>query len=639
MARFITVGAAQLGPVSRQDSRDQVVLRLLEMLREAKSRGCDLVVFTECALTPFFPRFWEEDIAGCDPWFERQMPGPETEILFAEAKKLGIGFHLGFAERVEESGQTLRYNSSILVGPDGQIIGKYRKIHLPGLDTKEGDNPHRCYEKRYFNVGNLGFRAWRAFGGVVGMCLGNDRRWPETYRVLALQGAELIVLGYNTAADHPDHPELDHLTNYHSMLAMQSGAYHNGCFVVGVAKAGQEEGIQQIGRSAIIAPSGEVVTQCTTLGDELVVHRCNLDQATFYKKHLFNFADRRQIEAYSLITETRGPIPPCEPGQDLDLEKPLETPPAESAPSSQDATAIEKLFTEQYGYPSEKARQLAEQAQSAEKLKEKEKQKSPAEKPTAETPKKPADGKPALPADPLEAIRLVFSEHYHYAPDQIDKIVAQVGRALDWKVSQEPEALPEKPKPAKPPTGEGAKALVPPKPPAEPPPTRVEPPLEPPETTEARPVPDLTSEEAAHVYSVLTEKYGYAPKAARAIAERASSANRRWQDLKAEAQPPAPTPPVPKPVPESASKPPAAPVADVMDNISKPDGQSVPPAVAEQIKNGTESEATAPPAEDAVVIVPCPECEFELKIVQSNLLGRKARCPNCQTKFRLPESV
>ena len=205
MARYLTVGAAQMDPVGRNESRAAVVVRLLEMLIEAKGRGCDLVVFTECALTPFFPRWWEEDPRTCDQWFERELPGPGTHMLFTEAKKLGIGFHLGYAELAEENGRTpARHNSSVLVGADGKLIGKYRKIHLPGLTTQQGENPHRCYEKRYFDVGNLGFRAWKAFGGVIGMCLGNDRRWPETYRVLGLQGAEIILLGYNTTADHPD---------------------------------------------------------------------------------------------------------------------------------------------------------------------------------------------------------------------------------------------------------------------------------------------------------------------------------------------------------------------------------------------------------------------------------------------------
>jgi len=100
---------------------------------------------------------------------------------------------------------------------------------------------------------------WRMLCGAVGMCLGDDRRWPETYRVMARQGVELIVLGYNTPAHHPPAPEQDLLANFHNTLVMQAGAYQNGTWVVGVAKCGLEEGVLQIGQSQIIAPSGETV--------------------------------------------------------------------------------------------------------------------------------------------------------------------------------------------------------------------------------------------------------------------------------------------------------------------------------------------------------------------------------------------
>ncbi len=253
-----------------------------------------------------------EDQSEIDLYFERKMPNPDVQPLFDEAARLKTAFHLGYAELVPEHGETRHYNSSILIGKDGQTIGRFRKIHLPGHADHRPRNVFQNLEKRYFDVGNLGFRTWNAFGGIVGMCICNDRRWPETYRVLALQGAEIILLGYNTPSHHPEHPEFDHLTDFHNLLCMQAGAYQNGTWVVGVAKAGIEEGVPQIGQSAIIAPSGEVVAMCSTLQDELIVHRCDLDQSTLYKQTVFNFAQNRQIEHYGLITERTGPIPPEE---------------------------------------------------------------------------------------------------------------------------------------------------------------------------------------------------------------------------------------------------------------------------------------------------------------------------------------
>ena len=223
MTRHIKVAAAQLGPIHRTDGRERVVRRLIALLREAHASGAQLVVFPELALTTFFPRYWYDDIAGIDAWFEREMPNAATRPLFDLATELNVGFYLGYAELAEEGGATHRYNTSILVGPHGGIIGKYRKVHLPGhADHREGI-PFQHLEKRYFEVGNLGFPVWRAFGGVVGMMICNDRRWPEAYRVMGLQGAELILLGYNTPTFNIYHPEPWHLRMFHNRLVAAGG--------------------------------------------------------------------------------------------------------------------------------------------------------------------------------------------------------------------------------------------------------------------------------------------------------------------------------------------------------------------------------------------------------------------------------
>jgi N-carbamoyl-D-amino-acid hydrolase len=310
VARVITVGAAQLGPIQRADARPQVIKRLLEILHQAKAHGCDLVVFPELALTTFFPRWWMEDQAEIDTFFEREMPGPETRPLFEEARRLGMGFSLGYAELVAEGGSTRRFNTSILVDADGRIVGKYRKIHLPGHAEHEPWRAFQHLEKRYFEVGDLGWGVWRAFGGLLGMCICNDRRWPETYRVMGLQGVEMVLLGYNTPVHHPPAPEHDLLGNFHNQLSMQAGAYQNGTWVVGVAKCGREEGCDMIGQSQIIAPSGETVAMCTTLGDELCVARCDLDLTRSYKETTFNFARHRRPEHHRLIVDRTGALPP-----------------------------------------------------------------------------------------------------------------------------------------------------------------------------------------------------------------------------------------------------------------------------------------------------------------------------------------
>ena len=310
MARVLTVGAAQLGPIARRESRADVVKRLLALLAQAHARGCELVVFPELALTTFFPRWWMDDQAEIDAFFEREMPGAETRPLFDEARCLGIGFCLGYAELVTEAGRARRYNTSILVDRAGSTVGRYRKIHLPGHAEHEPRRAFQHLEKRYFEVGDLGFPVWRAFDGLVGMCICNDRRWPETYRVMGLQGVELICLGYNTPVHNPPAPEHDLLGPFHNHLVMQAGAYQNATWVVGVAKCGREEGCDMIGGSAIIAPSGEIVAQCSTLGDELATARCDLDLTRSYKETVFNFARHRRPEHYRMIVERTGAEPP-----------------------------------------------------------------------------------------------------------------------------------------------------------------------------------------------------------------------------------------------------------------------------------------------------------------------------------------
>ena len=268
------------------------------------------MVFPELALTTFFPRWFMDDQAQIDAFFEREMPGPETQPLFDEAKRLGLAFSLGYAELTGDGEGTRRFNSSILVDKQGRIVGKYRKIHLPGHAENEPWRAFQHLEKRYFETGDLGFPVFDALGGRLGLCICNDRRWPETYRVMGLQGVEMILLGYNTPTINSHSDEAPHLRMFHNHVTMQAGAYQNSTWVVGVAKAGVEDDHALMGGSVIVAPSGEIVAQCHTLGDELIVADCDLDDCIFGRETIFNFAAHRRTEAYGLITERTGAIPP-----------------------------------------------------------------------------------------------------------------------------------------------------------------------------------------------------------------------------------------------------------------------------------------------------------------------------------------
>lgn len=306
--REIVIGGAQMGPIQRDEPRDAVVARMIALLKQAASAGCDLVVFPELCLTTFFPRWYMEDQAEIDLWFEDSMPNLATQPLFDAARRAGIAISFGYAERTPE-GQ--RFNTSILTDRAGAIVGKYRKVHLPGHAEYDPDRAFQHLEKRYFEPGDLGFPVWRNMGALMGMCICNDRRWPEVYREMGLQGVELIMLGYNTPSVNSQMAnEGLEKRLYHSELTMTAGAYQNASWVVGVAKAGNEDGHPLMAGSIIVDPDGYVVARAVGEDDELIVHPCDMDACTFGKTTIFDFARHRRIEHYQRIGTQTGVVTP-----------------------------------------------------------------------------------------------------------------------------------------------------------------------------------------------------------------------------------------------------------------------------------------------------------------------------------------
>ena len=189
MARELIIAVCQTGPVQRSARRAETVDRLVALLERAAAAGAEIAVFPEMALTTFFPRWRIDDQAEFEAFFEPAMPGPETQRLYDAAARLRTGFALGYSELTREGETTRRFNTMDLVGQDGKFIGRYRKMHVPGSSEPEaGVTAH--LERRYFEPGNLGFPVFSYRGVKVGMAICNDRRWPETYRMLCLNGAE-----------------------------------------------------------------------------------------------------------------------------------------------------------------------------------------------------------------------------------------------------------------------------------------------------------------------------------------------------------------------------------------------------------------------------------------------------------------
>ncbi len=295
------IAAAQMGPTSKNDSRQQVVARLCDLLKAAKHRGAELVVFPELAFTTFFPRWDFKDRAEVDHWFEDSVPSPETQPFFDLAKQLELGFSISYGERSDEEAEVKYFNTMITVDRTGKVLGKYRKVHVPGHAEFEDFRTFQHLEKKYFAVGNLGFPVFEYEGIPTGMLLCNDRRWPEAWRSLGLRNAHLVCVGYNTTANNDEAPQQAYLMPFQHRLSMQAGCYQNGCWGVASGKVGIEDGASLINQSCIVAPTGEIVALAVSFEDEVIVADCDFARCAEIKENMFNFKKHRHPELY--VTE------------------------------------------------------------------------------------------------------------------------------------------------------------------------------------------------------------------------------------------------------------------------------------------------------------------------------------------------
>lgn len=298
------IGGAQIGGIQKDETREEVVARMIALMDEAQAKGVKFLVYPEMTLTTFFPRFYVEDRAEFDHWFESQMPNPAVQPLFDKAKDYGMGFTFGYCELTPEGEH---FNTSIIVSPEGEIVLTYRKTHLPGHAEFEPERTHQHLEKRYFLPGDTGFGVVKNQDVIMGMAICNDRRWPETWRVLGLQGVQLVTIGYNTPSQNNLSAEEGiERRMYHHELSVCAGAYQNSTYAVAVAKCGMEDGNHMFAGSIIVDPDGFVVAKAEGEGDELIVHEADFAKCDFGKSTVFNFSAHRRIEHYGLIASQTG---------------------------------------------------------------------------------------------------------------------------------------------------------------------------------------------------------------------------------------------------------------------------------------------------------------------------------------------
>lgn len=331
MPRILRLAAAQMGATHYTDPRPKTLGRMLALLESAASKGAQSVLFPEAAFTTFFPRHLIHDAAELDSFFEHGdvITQAQTKPLFDKAKELGVDIAVGFAEKTD-AGET--FNACVYFhARSGSVLSKYRKVHLPGtFEPFANPDATNQLEKRYFKPGDLGFNAFRVPGlvesppergdPIFGMMICNDRRWAECWRVLGLQGVEVVYCGYNTtgfaphlwgADENMDPEEARRKALFHHKLVMQAHSYTNSCFSVSAARCGMDDGkYELIGGSCIVGPEGEVLAESSTLEDEIVIADCDLDACRPGKERMFDFGRHRRIEHYSRLTEQTGVVEP-----------------------------------------------------------------------------------------------------------------------------------------------------------------------------------------------------------------------------------------------------------------------------------------------------------------------------------------
>jgi N-carbamoylputrescine amidase len=266
--------APEIGAVEKN------VSRAAAFIDEAAAKGAKIVCLPELFNTGYFCHISHID----SDYFQlaEPIPGPTTEKLGAKAQEYGIYI---IAPIFEKAKAGYYYNSAALIGPQGEIIGRYRKVHMPWSGTG--------WEKYYFRPG-YNFPVFKTDVGNIGIMICYDRFFPESARLLALQGAEIIFNPAGAPLSLGDSWE----------FVLRTRASENQLFVVGVGLTGKtdEEHYEVTGRSVIINPRGEIVAQ---LGREegVLVAAIDLDEIEQARITRFNHRDRRP-EVYRLLADT-----------------------------------------------------------------------------------------------------------------------------------------------------------------------------------------------------------------------------------------------------------------------------------------------------------------------------------------------
>lgn len=275
------------------DRQDNMV-RLAEGIADLAQRGAQLIVLQELHNSLYFCQV--EDVDNFN--LAEPIPGPSTDFFGELARQ----YHVVIVTSLfEKRASGLYHNTAVVIEADGSIAGKYRKMHIP-------DDP-AYYEKFYFTPGDMGFRPIDTSVGRLGVLVCWDQWYPEAARLMALQGAQLLIyptaIGY-ALSDTPDEQQRQR----EAWTTVQRGhAVANGLPVITVNRtgfepdpSGQTEGIQFWGNSFVAGPQGELHYQASTDEEESVIVSVDLDHSEDVRRWWPFLRDRR-IDNYDNLVK------------------------------------------------------------------------------------------------------------------------------------------------------------------------------------------------------------------------------------------------------------------------------------------------------------------------------------------------
>lgn len=282
-SRIVNLALVQMScSTDKQSNVDKAV----ERIAEAAKLGANIVCLQEVFNTQYPCQ--SEDHANFD--LAEEIPGPTSERLRAAAKQHGVVVTCSIFERRT---QGLYHNTAVTFDTDGEMVGFYRKMHIP-------DDP-LYYEKFYFTPGDLGFTVAKTKFGCLGVGVCWDQWYPETARLLSLRGAEILL--YPTAIGwiHEEKDEFGETQHSSWETAMRAHAIANGVYVAATNRVGIEGGVQFWGASFVANPNGTVMQRAGYEGEEILVQACDLSAIDVVRTHWPFLRDRR-IDAYGDIT-------------------------------------------------------------------------------------------------------------------------------------------------------------------------------------------------------------------------------------------------------------------------------------------------------------------------------------------------